>query len=202
MFPNRRTPVWTWAWVWALLLALAPIARADDSAVCRAAAQYVEKKYGLPPQLLSAIAVTESGSRRTDAAGRKVFMAWPWTINVEGRGYFFPDKASAVARVRDLLARGQRSIDVGCMQVNLKHHPQAFASIERAFDPLTNVRYAAAFVGDLSDRTGSWSRAVGVYHSGTPARGDPYREMVLRRHQQQRSASLASEVVAPLTQKR
>ena len=173
-----------------LLLLGATHARADDSSVCRAAAAYVEKKYGIPPQLLSAIALTETGTRRTDITGRPVFMAWPWTINVEGRGYFFPDKAAAVARVRQLLAKGQRSIDVGCMQVNLKHHPHAFTSPERAFDPLSNVRYAAAFVSDLSDRTGSWSEAVGIYHSANPDRGDPYRNMVLKRHMQERRTSL------------
>ena len=40
-------------------------------------------------------------------------------------------------------AQGARSIDVGCMQVNLLHHADAFASLEQAFDPVANARYAA-----------------------------------------------------------
>ena len=69
---------------------------------------------------------------------------WPWTINAEGQGLFYDTKAQAVAAVRALQARGVRSIDVGCMQVNLMHHPDAFPTLEQAFDPQTNAAYAGA----------------------------------------------------------
>ncbi len=72
---------------------------------------------------------------------------WPWTINVAGQGFFFPTKALAVTAVRELLASGVQSIDVGCLQVNLMFHPAAFASLEQAFDPMANARYAARFLG-------------------------------------------------------
>src|SRR3712207_7129818 len=50
-----------------------------------------EREAGLPPRLLGAIARVESG-RRDAATGRSE--AWPWTINAEGRGSFFPSKAA------------------------------------------------------------------------------------------------------------
>ena len=76
-------------------------------------------------------------------------------------------------------ARGVRSIDVGCLQVNLMHHPHAFASLKQAFDPKANVDYAARFLRDLFDQTGSWPQAAARYHSATPALGAAYRRKVL-----------------------
>ena len=63
---------------------------------CRAAIAAAEKAHGIPPQLLSAIGRVESG-RHDPATGTGG--AWPWTINAEGRGYYFDTKAEAIARV-------------------------------------------------------------------------------------------------------
>ena len=70
-------------------------------------------------------------------------------------------------------------MDVGCFQVNLLHHPAAFANLEEAFNPLANARYAARFLTTLRANTGTWDLAVGQYHSATPAIGEPYRERVM-----------------------
>jgi hypothetical protein len=55
---------------------------------------------------------------------------WPWAIDADGVGQFFATKAQAVAAVAALQAQGVHSIDVGCMQVNLMHHPDAFTSLD------------------------------------------------------------------------
>ena len=47
------------------------------------------------------------------------------------------------------------------MQVNLLHHGSAFGSLEQAFDPVSNARYAADFLQKLLSQTGSWPRAHG-----------------------------------------
>ena len=77
-------------------------------------------------------------------------------------------------------ARGMRSIDVGCAQVNLMHHPAAFASLEQAFDPAANADYAGRFLKELRDTTagGNWMTAAGHYHSQTPELAEPYRQQV------------------------
>jgi hypothetical protein len=103
---------------------------------------------------------------------------WPWTINAEGEGRFFASKAEALAAVRDLQAKGVKSIDVGCMQVNLMHHPQAFASLEQAFDPAANAAYAARFLNVLYGQTRDWTRATAFYHSATPELGEAYQRKV------------------------
>jgi hypothetical protein len=131
---------------------------------------------------LQAIGRVESG-RRDPETGH--FAPWPWTINAEGEGKYFPTREAAIAHVRQLQARGVRIIDVGCMQVNLHHHPNAFASLEQAFDPLTNARYAARFLTELNGGRADWRQAAGHYHSQTPERAGPYREKVLAAWEQE-----------------
>jgi hypothetical protein len=156
--------------------AAAPVPTAEPSQLCRPAIRAAERAYGIPVALLAALGRVESGRRDPDSGA---FGPWPWTINAEGRGQFFPTKAEAIAEVRRLQARGVRSIDVGCMQVNLHHHPQAFASLEDAFDPATNADYAARFLIELQQRSNSWLQAAAHYHSHTPELADAYRRRVM-----------------------
>ena len=124
---------------------------------------------------MHAIGVVESG-RQDELGGRT---AWPWTINAEGRGAHFDSKAEAIAAVTALRARGVRSIDVGCMQVNLMYHPDAFTSLDDAFDPVSNARYAARFLQRLFAQTGTWPAAASGYHSLNPEHGGPYGRKVM-----------------------
>jgi hypothetical protein len=147
-----------------------------SSAACAAAIAQVEPGSGLPPGLLGAIARVESGRRAPEGAA---IVAWPWTADIEGSGAFFNGKAQAIAAVQAAQRDGARSIDVGCMQVNLQQHPQAFASLEQAFDPLGNVAYAARLLRTLHDQAGTWPRAAALYHSATPAIGAEYERKVM-----------------------
>lgn len=134
-----------------------------------------ERQNGIPQHLLSAIASTESGRWHN---GLNIAVPWPWTINAQGQGYYFDNKEEAIRKVRELQAKGISSIDVGCMQVNLHHHPEAFASLDQAFDPKYNVAYAAQFLRQNFEEEGSWKKAAAAYHSRTPARGNEYLGLV------------------------
>ncbi|MGE0747748.1 MAG: transglycosylase SLT domain-containing protein [Rhodospirillales bacterium] len=163
--------------------------------VCAYVTGLVERQSGVPSRLLHAVSLIETGRYDKES---KATSAWPWTINAEGSGQYFPTKEEAVAAVRKLQARGVKSIDVGCMQVNLMHHPNAFPTLEAAFDPVANVRYAAAFLTDLRETTQSWEQAVAHYHSATPSRGGPYRDRVLARWEKERGKPIPVAVaVAP-----
>jgi hypothetical protein len=151
-------------------------APSEAGALCLPAIAAAERATGIPAGLLRSIALVESG-RPDPASGRTV--PWPWTINAEGAGRTFETKAQAVAATRALLAAGVRSIDVGCAQVNLHHHPQAFDSLEAAFDPATNLGYAARFLLRLRATTGSWAYAAAGYHSQTPEFGHAYAQRVM-----------------------
>ena len=148
-------------------------------AECDAAIGAAAKLPGrVPSQLLPAIARVESG--RLDPATGKV-RAWPWTINVDGVGSFFNSKEEVIAAVQALQAKGKRSIDVGCMQVNLLHHPKAFADLQEAFDPAANARYAVRFLTGLYQQTRDWPLATAWYHSSTPEFGEQYQRLVFGR---------------------
>ncbi len=143
---------------------------------CRAAIAAAEQRHGIPRGLLAAISVVESG-RRDEVTGERA--PWPWTINAEGQGHYFDSKQEAVAWVQRARADGMRSIDTGCMQINMLHHPNALASVDQAFDPNANADYAARFLTELREKAdGDWMRAAGFYHSQTPFRAEAYRRTV------------------------
>jgi Transglycosylase SLT domain len=159
----------------ALALPLSPTAFSPGEQ-CRTAIAAAERGHGVPPQLLAAIGRVESG-RLDPVTG--VWGAWPWTINAEGQGSYFDTKAEAIQAVQALQARGVRSIDVGCMQINLFYHPTAFPSLDMAFEPAVNTDYAARFLIELHDQTGDWTKATADYHSANPEEGGPYAAKVI-----------------------
>lgn len=130
-----------------------------------------ERLNGIPTHLLAAVGATESG-RYNKTLG--MVLPWPWTINAAGKGYHLNSKEEAVSKVKGLQAQGIKSIDVGCMQVNLMHHPNAFATLEQAFDPRYNIAYSAKFLRRNYDELGSWVKATAAYHSRTPKYGSIY----------------------------
>jgi hypothetical protein len=141
---------------------------------CEVYIRQQENFYQIPQHLLKSVSLIESG--RTLKPGQRV--AWPWTINVKGKGYMYESKQQAINAVRKFQGQGETSIDVGCMQVNLKHHPTAFRHLEDAFDPQLNVAYAAQFLNNLKRQLGSWRTAVAHYHSASPQFHCPYREKI------------------------
>jgi len=138
---------------------------------CRAAAQVAEQEVGLPPGLLFAIGEVETG-RQNLITGQ--VEPWSWSTNMAGASHYFGSETEAIDWTAMQLALGQRSIDVGCFQINLMHHPDAFITLEEAFDPLANARYAAHFLWSLYRRSANWQVATAQYHSADPARGGPY----------------------------
>ncbi len=145
--------------------------------ICAQRTAEAERAAGMPTHLLTAVSMVESGRWRAETGE---ILAWPWTVTAGGEGRFLPSKAAAIAEVERLRAEGVTNIDVGCMQINLRYHPKAFDSLEQAFDPDRNIAYAIGFLRDLRDRWGSWTRAVGSYHSNTPALSGRYRAKVLK----------------------
>lgn len=142
---------------------------------CEQAAIDAERTFDLPTGLMHAIGRVESG-RYDNATG--TIVPWPWTIDVAGEGQQFDSAEVAVRTTQALRAKGARNIDVGCFQISLLYHPDAFETMEEAFDPPSNGRYAGRLLASLKARLGSWPEAVAAYHSADPARGTPYRAKV------------------------
>ncbi|WP_428377998.1 transglycosylase SLT domain-containing protein [Lichenicoccus sp.] len=134
---------------------------------CSDAARDAERSAGLPSGLLSAIGYVESGGR-------------PWSVNSGQQGVQFTTRDAASSYVQGLLDQGRRIIDVGCFQVDLYYHPEAFARWQDGLDPMVNATAASRILQDLHARTGDWNQAVALYHSADPMRGMPYMQAVLR----------------------
>ena len=164
------------------VLSAAPSARAgvetdrDDALLCLKETVRQEKRGRIQTNLLSAIALVESGrfSKKYPSG-----VSWPWTVTAEGKGTFHPSKDDALSAVRALQAKGVDNIDVGCMQINLKYHPDAFDSLEDALDPAKNVAYAAEFLKRNYGETKSWGEAATRYHSKTVRKAFRYEDKLL-----------------------
>lgn len=140
---------------------------------CEIAITNAERQYNLPPYILHAIAVTESGRN-----GKP----YPYAMNIQGKAHY----AATSGEMVDIINRyGPRSsIDVGCVQVNLKYHGHRFSDWRQLIEPTSNAQYAAFHLVELFREFGSWSGAVAAYHSRTQWRGVNYACLVSRNYGQ------------------
>jgi hypothetical protein len=207
-----------WHWAVAILLGLMIIAAPIQNAaapsspamrsnllkignICSRAISAEEKRSGIPHKLLYAVSIKETGRWVKE---RQANIAWPWTVNAGGDGHHFKTKADAIRHVRKLKKQGQKNIDVGCMQINLHYHPNAFRSLEAGFNPQRNIAYAAKFLVALKNSHGSWEKAVRHYHSSRKARNLPYQKKVFsiwkaelaKPHSQSVAAAVTTEPTA------
>lgn len=133
----------------------------------------IEENNNIPRHLLEAIAIGESSKNfKVDEP------PFPLAVSVNGKSRYFVSKEEAVKAVRELIESGVKNIDVGCMQINLSHHPKAFNSLEEAFDPVCNISYAAKFLKDLRMRSSSWVEAMSRYHSWRSVEGEKYKQKI------------------------
>ena len=122
---------------------------------CSNAAAHAEQNLMLPAGLLNSIGLVETGNQ-------------PWSVNVDGVGHSFSSAGDAVNFVRSVSLSGAHYVDVGCFQIDLLYHPDAFTSLESAFDPVSNAMAAGRFLLSLNQTTSSWFQAVGRFHSSIP----------------------------------
>lgn len=159
--------------IWCLILVALPqvaLAARDPSVLCEQAAQVAARQVGVPPDVMHALTLTETGHRRDGA-----LRPWPWAVNRGGDGRWFGTKAEAMAFAAATLGQGARNFDVGCFQLNHRWHAGGFADLSAMFDPLRNALYAATFLRQQYEQTGDWTRAAGAYHSLTPEHAARYR---------------------------
>ncbi len=137
----------------------------------------IAAEYGIPYTILYAIALAESGRGLNDNGTRR---PWPWVLNVSGRGYFYSSREAAWQALGGFLARGERSIDIGLMQVNWKYHKDKLGNTWRALDPYHNLRVAARILKNCFHKRRDWWASVGCYHSpANVMRAESYRLRVV-----------------------
>jgi hypothetical protein len=174
----------------AVVTCAAPAAAGPVDGLCAALASQVEREEGIPPGLVHAVALAESGRWLADKGTTR---PWPWTVTSGADSFFLGSKPEALRKVDELRSEGRTNIDVGCMQINLGYHGHEFASVAEALEPAANVAYGAQFLRKLREETRSWARATARYHSSHPERGQAYREKVYRFWHQVRQGRVAEQ---------
>jgi len=141
----------------AAMVAGAPAANAQS---CVEPALKAEQDHDLPPGLLLAMALVESGSQGEPYA---------YAMNVNGRAVYPRSADEATRQLVDRRGRLRAFATVGCVQLSVKHHRGKFDSVESMLDPWANTAYAAAYLRQHYDEQKSWAAAVQRYQGGTPA---------------------------------
>lgn len=139
--------------------------------------QLAAQRAGIPSTVLYAVALQESGIRRS---GRIV--PWPWTLNVAGQPRHFTTRADACAGLqRALRTTPDTRIDAGLGQINLGYQKQRYGTPCDLLDPYRNLAIAAEILQEQYVPGEDWLLAMGRYHR--PAGGEPaarYRRSVSR----------------------
>ena len=161
--------LWGCGLMWGSAVASAPSLDPSQTRLCHQAIARASAQIGVPRDVLLAISLTETGKK----IGGRV-NPWPWTVNMEGAGLWFATQQEALAYTQGNFARGARSFDIGCFQINYRWHHENFRSISDMFDPQINATYAAKYLKSLYEETGTWSKAAGFYHSRTPEYSNRY----------------------------
>jgi hypothetical protein len=143
-------------------------------AACLSAAREAEVRNGLPPGLLVAVALAESGLHA-------------YALNIGGRSYF-PDTSEAARRLV-AGARPNQSIMAGCVQVNARVHA---ARSDWPLDPARATDWAARHLRAKYDGTGDWGDAIRAWNGGSPRTRD---ELVCRVQAKLQVANPASRLL-------
>lgn len=129
----------------------------EGRGICERYISQAARAHDVPLGVLYAVGLTESGRKGG---------LHPFAMNIAGETRF-PDTVEMA--MRELAAaerRGVSLIDVGCMQINIHYHGDAFPSERAMFDPARNVDYAASFLKSLKSKHKTWAMAVARYHAG------------------------------------
>ncbi|WP_424931979.1 lytic transglycosylase domain-containing protein [Amaricoccus macauensis] len=143
----------------------------EASSLCIDAAIRGARISGVPPEVLHAISLVETG-RSVNGQVRP----WPWAVNRAGDGRWFKDRREAMKFAEATLEEGRTNVDIGCFQMNYHWHGRRFDDLDEMFDPVAGAVQAGAFLRSLYAQSGDWSKAAGTYHSSTPERAQVYRE--------------------------
>lgn len=119
----------------------------------------VAHQHGVPPGVLYSLALTESNKLLDNGNVRP----WPWTLNVEGKSYYYATRAEACIALNRFLIT-TRIVDIGLTQQNWRYQGVHFSSPCAVFEPVDNLTHAARLLREGYRVHGSWVGAAGWFH--------------------------------------
>jgi hypothetical protein len=170
-------------WLAALLIIICVQAHAEIPRAYR----IIADQYGVPADVFFSIALQESGK-----SGKDRFLPWPWTLNINNKGYYFETREEAEIALLRAMENAQQQgkvgrVAVGLGQIYMPSHVNQFVSPILALDPTHNLNYAARLLIEHYRFTqkkgmGDWWIAVGRYHSPSNAQlANSYRQLVFKK---------------------
>ena len=142
--------------------------------------QSIAQQWQVPPNVLYALAIGESQTQLKNGQVRP----WPWTLNVNGKPYYYADRARACQALTGFLHQTEL-IDIGLTQHNWRWQKDHFTSPCSVFDPVVNLNHAARLLQEGKAQHGNWVKAAGYFHR--PAGGQ-----IARRYEARFAVHLAS----------
>jgi hypothetical protein len=119
----------------------------------------VARRHAIDPVLLYALALHEA-QRPSDGG---MVSPWPWTLRSPAGRQFYDGPDEARSALGTLTARG-RDVEVGLLQVSLKHHGHRIGDPATLLDPGVNLGVAASVLADaISAARGDLALGVGRY---------------------------------------
>jgi len=122
----------------------------------------IAKQHHLDPYILYAVALKESAND-ADAA---LVKPWPWALNKSGKSLMPATQREAHALLKQSLDDGNRLIDVGLMQINLRWHGHRVSAPAQLLDPITNVQIGAELLATaIQSAPHDLALGIGRYYS-------------------------------------
>jgi len=149
----------------------ATVPQAARAESCTEAVLEAEAANGVPPGLLLAMSLVESGHGGEPHA---------YAMNVGGRTVYASSPRDGERRVVDARGRLRTQAFVGCLQLSVRYHRRHFASVAAMLDPWENAAYGAAYLRSHHEAFGDWGLAVERYQGGTPRQRIAYRCRIWR----------------------
>jgi soluble lytic murein transglycosylase-like protein len=137
----------------------------------------IATKYDVSPYLVAAIIEKES-------------LYWPWAVNMNGKGYYFKDKQTALEFVKRL-----NSYDLGLMQINSWWIRKFNLDVRELIEPENNILMGIFIIKECTLRMGNnLENILSCYHRGRiNERGIRYARKVLEIYQTLSTSPLSSE---------
>jgi len=120
--------------------------------------EVVARRHAIDPLLLYALALHE-----TQRPSGGMVSPWPWTLRSPAGRRFYDSREEARAALGARIERS-RDIDVGLLQVSLKHHGHRVGDPATLLDPGVNLGVAASALSDaIGAARGDLALGVGRY---------------------------------------
>ncbi|MBK1699399.1 hypothetical protein [Thiococcus pfennigii] len=141
--------------------------------------EVVAQRHGIEPLLLYALALRETA--RPNGAG--MISPWPWTLGSNAGRRFYDSREDASSALAALMKQDP-DVDVGLVQVGLKHHGHRVGDPASLLDPGINLGVAADALGEaINSARGDLALGIGRYRypdDDQAARGYGRRVLALR----------------------